>query len=115
MKFFMIKVFSCLIGCFLGHIHLAVSQKVDLLYDKSSPQAVYAAERLEESLLEHGYVVQGEQEGDYTISLVMDAESLDSEAYSILPEGRKITIKGGDERGIIYGSFLFMIFGCPSE
>ena len=90
---------------FLGNTHLAESQEVDLLYDKSSPQAVYVAERLQESLLEHDFMLQGEQEGGYTISLVMDAENLDSEAYSILPEGRKITITGGDERGIIYGSF----------
>jgi hypothetical protein len=97
------KKILILFALFIGIVHLAVSQKVNLQYDSSLPQAVYAAKKLGESLLEKGYLLKEEQ-ADYIISLAVDARNLDSEAYSILPEGKKITVTGGDERGIIYGS-----------
>lgn len=52
------KILFCLILCFTGLTHLVFSQGVSLLYDKSSPQAVYAADRLEKSLLEQGYLLK---------------------------------------------------------
>ncbi|MBA2761070.1 MAG: hypothetical protein H0U39_03750, partial [Segetibacter sp.] len=98
----MIKILFITVS-FIGLAHLAVSQKVNLLYNKSLPQAVYAAERLEKSLLEQGYSLKEEQ-ADYMISLAVDAQNLGSETYSILPEEREITITGGDASGVIYGS-----------
>jgi hypothetical protein len=91
------------IGFFICIVHLASSQGVSLMYDTSLPQALYASERLEKSLLEQGYLLKDEQ-ANYLISLELDAQNLDSEAYSILPEGKKITVTGGDESGLIYGS-----------
>jgi len=88
---------------FIGLAHLAFSQKVVLLYNKTLPQAIYAARMIEKSLLERGYLLK-EAQADYEISLSVDAGKLKSEAYSILQKGKKITINGGDERGLIYGS-----------
>jgi hypothetical protein len=89
--------------CFIGCIHIVFSQGVSLQYDNAAPQAVYAAERLEKCLLEHGYTFK-EGPVDYVVNLAVDAEKLGSEAYSILPEGKKIMVTGGDESGLIYGS-----------
>ena len=97
------KILFCLIVCFIGLAHLAFSQGVSLLYDTSLPQAVYAANRLERSLLDRGYLLKEEQV-HYMISLAVDARNLGSEEYSILPDGNKITVTGGDESGLIYGS-----------
>jgi hypothetical protein len=93
----------CLLVCFIGFIPLAVSQKVKLLYDASLPQAVYAAEKVEKSLLDKGYSLK-EDQADYEISLAVDAKELKTEAYAILPQGKRITVTGGDEKGLIYGS-----------
>lgn len=91
------------IVCFIGLPHLSVSQNVYLLYDRSLQQAKYAAQQIEKSLLEHGYLLK-EEEAGYVISLAVDYRNLNSEAYSIIPDGKKITVTGGDERGLIYGS-----------
>ncbi len=88
---------------FIGLAHLTFSQRVSVQYNKSLPQAAYAARMLEKSLLERGYLLK-ETQSDYVISLSVNADKLESEAYSILPEGKKITVNGGDERGLIYGS-----------
>ena len=88
---------------FIGLAHLAFSQGVSLVYDNSLPQAKYAAERLEKSLLEQGYLLKEEQ-ADFIISLAVDAGNLGSEAYAILLDGKEITVTGGDESGLIYGS-----------
>jgi hypothetical protein len=80
----------------------AVAQSVRLSYDKSLPQAVYAAGMLEKSLLKKGYILKPDG-ATYTISLVVKNQDLVSETYTIQPEGENITITGGDERGLIYG------------
>ena len=72
-------------------------------YDTSSVQSEYAARMLKKVLLEQGYTIQKEK-GDVEISLSSDTMGLSPEAYSITPEGTKILITGGDERGIIYGA-----------
>lgn len=99
------KTGLCLIVCFIGSVHLALSQKVELLYDKSLPQAVYAAEKLEKSLLDKGYSLI-EAQADYVISLSVNAGELGAEAYSILPQGNSIAVTGGDKNGLIYGTLL---------
>ena len=44
-------------------------------------------------------------ESDYQISLQVNSSSgLGKEAYSLSPEGKKITIVGGDATGLIYGT-----------
>jgi hypothetical protein len=88
---------------FIGLIHTGLSQDVRLLYDKSMPQAIYAAEVLDQSLSQRGYFVK-EGQADYVIALGLDAMNLSREAYSILSGAKKITVTGGDERGLIYGS-----------
>lgn len=88
---------------FIGLAHLTFSQSVSLLYDHALPQTKYAAQMVEKSLLERGYSLK-ETPSDYVISLAVNAGKLGSEAYAIVPEGKKITITGGDERGLIYGS-----------
>lgn len=88
---------------FTGLPHLAVSQSVSLLYDTSLPQAVYAAGQIRKSLLKHGYLLKKEQ-GDYSISLAVDTTHLKNQAFSIISDRRKISVIGGDVRGLIYGS-----------
>jgi hypothetical protein len=97
------KTFFCLIVSFIGLAPAAVSQQVHILFDKHSPQAVYAAQRLEITLLHQGYSVK-ETPVDYVISLAVDSGRLASEAYAIQPAGKKILVTGGDAGGLIYGS-----------
>lgn len=90
-------------ACLTGSVQIAFSQSVNLLYSKGLPQAVYAAGKLQESLLSQGYSMK-EAKADYTVSLAIDSVNLESEAYSITAKEKEITITGGDESGVIYGS-----------
>jgi hypothetical protein len=83
--------------------NLVTAQSVSLQYDTSSVHSKYAVKMLRQALMEKGYSAQ-KKEADYSILITIDSQSLNSEAYTLLPEGKKITITGGDERGIIYGS-----------
>ncbi|MDT0687740.1 hypothetical protein [Autumnicola psychrophila] len=99
------KLFVCFFLCFIGSIYSGFSQNVYLLYDQDVPQEEYAAKMLKQALLEQEYSILEEQTGyDYLISIAVNAVNLGSEAYSIIPEGKIITIYGGDHRGVIYGS-----------
>ncbi len=83
----------------------AQSRQVYLLYDKSTPQAAYASERLEAALTESGYTVTGDRSGyDYLLNIGVNRVRLDPEAYAVIPEDHIITIYGGDGTGLIYGS-----------
>ncbi|CAN5286666.1 hypothetical protein BH23BAC1_BH23BAC1_41400 [soil metagenome] len=97
------KIFFCLFFSIICGTHLSFSQKVKIHFEKSIPQAVYAAERLDKSLQENGYIPDEEQP-EYRIHLAIDSQNLDSESYLISSEGNKLTVTGGDERGLIYGS-----------
>jgi hypothetical protein len=78
---------------------------VAISYRQPTPQAAYAAKRLGAVLSERGYVLRKEQSGaDYRVNLDVDGNGLKPEAFSIRPEGRVITISGGDRRGMIYGA-----------
>ncbi|WP_276373213.1 glycoside hydrolase family 20 zincin-like fold domain-containing protein [Chryseolinea sp. H1M3-3] len=81
---------------------LGVAQRVKIEYDKSSLQASYAADALKKSVLTRGYILN-ESTPDYSIVLVVK-EGLGKESYELLPEGKKITIHGGDGTGLIYGT-----------
>jgi hypothetical protein len=81
------------------------AQSVAILHEEAVPQAAYAARRLGEALAERGYEVRGERTGyDYLVSLAVHRGRLGAEAFSIIPEGKVITVYGGDERGMIYGA-----------
>lgn len=70
----------------------------------TSPQASYAAGKLEESLNAAGYNVVTDESSDvYRIEINIDSTSLQSEAYNLKPGGRTLRITGGDKRGMIYG------------
>lgn len=98
------KVPFYLIITFIAFVYSSNSQTVRLQYDESSPQAKYASGMLRKCLEKKGYTVN-EKQAAFIIDLVVNAQDLKSEAYAILPENNKITIKGGDGSGIIYGSF----------
>lgn len=89
--------------CFLLFIHLAVSQTFFIRHDKSSPRMRYAADRLGKTLLSKGYLLK-DQTPDFVINLSLDPGNLVKEAFSILITGKIISIKGGDENGLLYGS-----------
>lgn len=78
-------------------------QNVYLLYDQSVPQAAYGARMLVQSLREQKYTIMEDRKGyDFLINMVVDG-ALGDEALAIIPEGKVITVKGGDNRGLIYG------------
>ena len=81
------------------------AQSVSILYAEASPQAAYAARRLNAALAERGYALKAGKNGyDYQVSLAVDSSRLKAEAFSIEPEGRTIAVVGGDNRGMIYGA-----------
>lgn len=81
------------------------SQRVYILYDNSTPQAEYASKILKVALVENGYsILEYRGEYDYLINIDVHSFHLADEAYAIIPEGKIITINGGDERGMIYGT-----------
>jgi hypothetical protein len=89
--------------CFLLFNYLAVSQTFFIQHDKSSPRMRYAADRLGKALLSKGYLLK-DQTPDFVINLSLDSGNLVKEAFSILIKGKIISIKGGDENGLLYGS-----------
>ncbi|MGZ8558878.1 MAG: glycoside hydrolase family 20 zincin-like fold domain-containing protein, partial [Chitinophagaceae bacterium] len=97
------KLFACFILIAFLWNHFVFSQPVNILYNKSSPQQSFAATRLQRSLTKKGYAVKSIS-AEFTIILALDTKKLGSEAFSIQPATKKITITGGDERGLIYGS-----------
>ncbi|NLA49924.1 MAG: hypothetical protein GX876_10750 [Bacteroidales bacterium] len=94
----------CLLVFIYGGLLSGYSQRVYLLYEKEMPQAHYAAGKIEKVLLGQGYSVERNRINyDYLISIDINSKDLNKEAYAIIPEGKVITIHGGDERGMIYG------------
>jgi hypothetical protein len=78
---------------------------VRILRDPDLPQAAYAARKVEQALVERGYTIWTQRTGyDHLISLAVHAGRLKPEAFSIIPEGRVVTVYGGDRRGLIYGA-----------
>ncbi len=97
------KSIIAILALFLGAAP-ALAQNVYLLFDESSPQAAYAAGRLEHALIDQGYNVMDERDGyDFLLNIGINETSLDAEAYEIIPEGNVISIYGGDGTGVVYG------------
>ncbi len=92
-----------LISVLFGGFSFAFSQQVKIVYDKVSPQAKYAAEMLEKTLTTKGYTLT-ESKANIVITLSTNVKQLKEEAYAIQANGKTITITGGDNRGMIYGS-----------
>lgn len=99
----MIKILWCLIGAFAGLIPFGFSQSVTISSPKNLIQASYAAGMIQKELTNKGYIFV-QSKADFTISLSVNSEKLGSEAFSVVTDGKRITITGGDNRGLIYGS-----------
>jgi hypothetical protein len=81
------------------------AKSVTILYEEKSPQAEYAARKLSKALAEQGYKVTSKRtNNDYLIRLTVQPGRLGAEAFSIIPDGKAITVYGGDNRGMIYGA-----------
>src|SRR5918993_722250 len=99
----MSKTYCFLFSIFLAWVSSGLSQPVNLVYDKSSPQSTYAASMLQKALMPGGYTLNNTK-ADLVITLSINAQQLRPEAYSIRADKKTFTITGGDERGMIYGS-----------
>jgi hypothetical protein len=97
------KISFLLIIVLLGTVSFALSQPVSIVYDKTSPQAKYAVEMLGKVLASKGYILSSSK-ANIIITLATNNKELEEEAYTIHKDGRKITVTGGDKRGMIYGS-----------
>jgi len=81
------------------------AERVYILHDAGVPQAAYAARKLGEELQRHHHEILAERAGyDRLVNLEVDGVRLGPEAFRILPEGKVITVQGGDWRGLIYGT-----------
>jgi hypothetical protein len=78
------------------------SQQVRITYNKTSPCQQYAFNKLKKVLEEKGYAVN--EKGGFEIHFLHDGKKHRPESYAILNNKKRITIAGGDERGLIYGS-----------
>ncbi|MEW9856317.1 hypothetical protein [Novosphingobium sp. M1R2S20] len=82
----------------------AHAESVYIAKDASLPQAEYVSRRLAFALREGGHTVTAEPRGsEYLISVAVGEGQLAPEAFTIIPEGRHITVYGGDARGMVYG------------
>lgn len=90
---------------FLSSYFLVTAQTIRIEQAYSSAQSTYAAEKLKSAFLTKGYAVTTKNiPTDHTVLLSKPNPSLGAEAYTLIRKGQKITITGGDTRGIIYGS-----------
>src|SRR5690606_24965763 len=95
----------CLGIFFLAGFQSVSSQSVAFIYDTKSPQAAYAFRQLSKTLTQKGYRIQAGRTGyDHLISLAVHPIRLEPEAFSVIPEGKIITVYGGNNRGMIYGA-----------
>src|SRR3569833_1350719 len=96
---------TLLILCF-GFFSTAQAEEVNLFYSGvPTPQSNYATRKLTAVLEQRGFtVVSGPGRHGRVIRLSINPARLSSEEFSIAPKGRSITIIGGDNRGLIYGT-----------
>jgi hypothetical protein len=95
------RICRLLAACILVPVQICLAQTVQVQFVKTSSPATYAARVIREALLDKKFIVK-ESAADYTIILKVSMGT--PEAYSIEPSTKKITITGGDERGMVYGS-----------
>ncbi|MEO8887399.1 MAG: glycoside hydrolase family 20 zincin-like fold domain-containing protein [Mucilaginibacter sp.] len=92
----------CCAALLVAFICNCYAQGVKLVFDKTSPQANYAAQRLSAALTKKGYTLKTAAPV-YIITIKQD-NKLDKEAYNVTSKGKTITVTGGDGTGMIYGS-----------
>lgn len=95
------KTICFILLVFLGGMLRA--QSVYLSYDRQSLQQGYAASVLSSALKEKKYLLD-DPNGTFSIHLSVDQKSLMAESFRIGVKGQRITVTGGDDRGLIYGS-----------
>jgi Glycosyl hydrolase family 20, domain 2 len=97
----------------------ATAATVAIVDTLAAPQSQYAARKLGAALTERGYTLQDARAGaDFKITLALNRKALGAESFSIARNGRKITIAGGDNRGLIYGALALreqLLNGTPLE
>nr|WP_294794621.1 glycoside hydrolase family 20 zincin-like fold domain-containing protein [uncultured Mucilaginibacter sp.] len=93
------KKFICAL-VLTASVGYSFAQNVKLVFDKASPQATYAAGRLQKILTAKKYVTGS---GGYTVSINLNSQ-LGKEGYSVTPQGKTISIAGGDGTGVVYGA-----------
>jgi hypothetical protein len=91
-----------LISTLFGSFSLAFSQRVEIVYDKTSPEESYAVGILGRVLSSKQYQLNSLKAG-ITIALLTNSKQAAPEAYTITADTKKITVTGGDKRGTIYG------------
>ena len=96
------RMFFFLILLQIAAMNFNYAKSVKISSDEKSVQIKYAMDVLQKTLSEQGYCLV-QNKPDFLITLEIDKQKLGSEAFKVLPSNRNIIIKGGDERGIIYG------------
>ena len=94
-----------LILCFLSAV--AFGHQVLIQADGQVPQIAYAAGKLSQALKANYTLIQPPARPEYLIRLTLDG-SLKAEAFDISKKDKTIDIKGGDHRGLIYGSLALV-------
>lgn len=88
----------------LSFIPISFAQTVYLDYDKSLPETRYTTGKLIKALSGKGYTISDESsQFDFQISIGVQQTEPEPEAYNIRVEENKISVIGGDTRGMIYG------------
>lgn len=93
-------ILTILLGSFICS---AQAQTVSISFDQNSPQAKYAARTLQKKLTEKGYTLK-DRKSDFVIILEIVKSDKTPESFTVTPQKKTITVKGGDERGLIYGA-----------
>jgi hypothetical protein len=92
---------------------------VHLQYDQASPQASYAARKLAASLSDLGHTSSSAAAAsNYRFVLSIDSKRLGAEAFSVAASGTRVSIEGGDSRGLIYGALALreqLLNGVPID
>ncbi|MDO1449483.1 hypothetical protein Q0590_24620 [Rhodocytophaga aerolata] len=98
------KIVILLFILYLSTLQAGYCQRVYMNYDTVVPQAAYGAGMLKKALVEKNIsLTTNRRESAYLLTIRVDTANLASEAFSIIREGKNITITGGDKRGMIYG------------
>jgi hypothetical protein len=80
-------------------------QSVYLLFDRSSIEANYAVGKLKSELESKGYkLISHPKDYQYLINLGVESSQIGHESFVIKNEDNKISVLGGDARGLIYGT-----------
>lgn len=100
----LLLVIGALVGAFSLRVQAASAQVVSIQYDTARTQANYAASQLRAALERKHYTLAPAGAGAFRIALAVDPQNLRPEAFAITPTRGGLTIVGGDNRGLIYGT-----------